>query len=89
MMNPIPLAVPAQPLETILKLSQPLVPQFRFEWHPRTKRVYTIRVGATPEVGELIAFDVENHGQAINAVNIWCRGYRTAVAGRPVPGLVL
>lgn len=42
-----------------------------FEWHPMTQKVYYIKGG----VGEVIAFDILTHGDAMNAVNIWNRGY--------------
>lgn len=64
----------------IYHMRQPLVPDVRFEWHPDARRVYAIRVGVTPEVGEPIAFDIADRGAATNAVLIWCRGYRAAKA---------
>lgn len=64
----------------ILQIKAPLLPHLRFEWHPGTRRVYVIRLGAVPLVGDPIAFDIENHGQATNAVLIWTRGYRAARA---------
>lgn len=67
----------------ILNIRAPSVPKFRFEWHSQKRRVYLIRVGGKPEIGEVIAFDIETHGDAINAVNIFLRGYNE---GR-VPGV--
>jgi hypothetical protein len=51
------------------------LPQYRFEWHPKKRIVYLIRVGTKPEIGEAIAFNIETHGDAHNAVLIWSRGY--------------
>lgn len=53
----------------------PRLPQYRFEWHEQARRLYLVRLGVEPEVGEIVAFDVDTHGAAINAVLIWCRGY--------------
>lgn len=80
---------PGKLVERVLKLTQPRIREFRFEWHPQAQRVYAIRVGVQPEVGELIAFDIDTHGAAINAVNIWSRGYLTALAGQPLPTLIV
>lgn len=60
----------------ILHIKQPQFPQFRFEWHPQTERVYVIRIGALPEVGEVLAHHIDTHGAATNAVLIWLRGFR-------------
>ena len=68
----------AQPGAQILHIKTPTFPQFRFEWHPGTRRVYLIRVGATPVIGEAMAFEITTHGAAQNAVLIWLRGYRQA-----------
>lgn len=89
MSTPIQIHVPAATLGKVLKISNSRIPEFRFEWHPSAKRVYAVRKGVQPEVGELVAFDVETHGAAINAVNTWCRGYLTARAGEPLPYLII
>jgi hypothetical protein len=60
----------------IYHMRQPNLPGYRFEYHPGVKKVYVIRVGVMPEVGEAFAFDIENHGAAWNAVLYWVRGYR-------------
>lgn len=47
-----------------------------FEWHPVTQRVYYLRPKADGSfIGELVAADIVTHGDAINAANIWNRGY--------------
>lgn len=48
---------------------------FSFEWHPRTRKVYLVRTDHKPVVAEVMAFDIETHGDAVNAINIWLRGY--------------
>jgi hypothetical protein len=75
----------------IFHISSPLT-EFVFEWHPETKRVYMARVGTKPMIGELIADNITGRGDAVNAVLIWHRGYRTreyetVAAKDPVPGL--
>lgn len=68
----------------ILHFKPPQFPELRFEWHPVSKQVYLIRTGVLPEVGEIMAYEIENHGAAQNAVLIWLRGYqegRTPVLG--------
>ena len=54
-------------------------PARRFEWHPKKRIVYMIRASA-PNVGEAVALDIETHGDAINAVNIWQRGFNEGAA---------
>jgi len=65
----------------ILHLKQPNWPQFRFEWHPKTKRVYYLRA-ESPNIGRLLAFDIDTEGGAINAVLIFLRGYQEHRDGR-------
>lgn len=60
----------------VWNLSSPAFPQYRFEWHPQSRKVYLARLTSSPVVGEVLAFNIETHGDAINAVNIWTRGYR-------------
>ena len=62
--------------EGIYHIKAPTFPQFRFEWHIGARRVYLIRDGAVPVIGEPIAFEVKDHGAAQNAVLIFLRGYR-------------
>lgn len=59
----------------IFHLRNPKLPQYRFEWHPKKRIVYLIRLGAKPEIGEAMALDIVTHGDAINAVAIWGRGF--------------
>lgn len=67
-----------QPREKILHIKSPAWPGLRFEFHPGKRKVYVIRIGAKPEIGEVFAHDIETEGAAHNAVLIWLRGYRTA-----------
>lgn len=66
----------------IYHIKAPTFPQFRFEWHPNTKRVYLVRLSVAPAIGDPIAMEIESHGAAQNAVLIWLRGYREAKAER-------
>jgi len=58
-----------------LHIKQPNFPQYRFEWHPQTRKVYLARMNVKPVVGEIIAEHVETHGHAFGAVQTWLRGY--------------
>lgn len=60
----------------IYHIKAPLIPQYRFEWHPKSRKIYIIRIGTTPEIAEALAFNIETHGDALNAVLIWSRGFR-------------
>jgi hypothetical protein len=73
----------------ILHIKSPTFPQFRFEWHPKVKRVYVVRIGMTPEIGEPIAFEITTHGDAYNAVAIWLRGYKQAQLELSEPTAIL
>jgi hypothetical protein len=64
--------------ERIAHFRLPLIPNVRFEWHPKSKRLYLIRLGQELEIGEPIAYDVHDHGLAWNYVLVWSRGYREA-----------
>jgi hypothetical protein len=62
----------------IFHIKTPTAPQFRYEYHPTKSKVYLVRVGVKPEIGEAIAHNIMDEGAAHNAVLIWLRGYRTA-----------
>lgn len=65
--------------QTVKVIKSPNFPEFRFEWHIGVRKVYLVRIGQTPEIGEVFAHDIENEGQAQTAVLIWLRGYRAAM----------
>lgn len=47
-----------------------------FEWHTKTRNFYMIRhLPDGRAVGEIVAFNIETHGDALNAAAIWVRGY--------------
>jgi len=73
------------PAARIYHLKIPTLPQYRFEYHPKLKKVYLIRSGTETPIGEPLAHDIENHGAAWNAVLIWSRGYREAERIRAIP----
>lgn len=63
----------------IAQIKQPNYPQLRFEWHPQKQVCYVIRVGVLTdgkEMAEPFAWEIQNSGQAINATQIWLRGYQ-------------
>jgi hypothetical protein len=67
---------PSGAAKDIWHLAAPGIPEFRFEWHPKRRNVYLIRTTAAKPIGEIIAFNIETHGDAHNAVLIFLRGYR-------------
>jgi hypothetical protein len=70
-------------LTNVLHLKQPNFPHLRFEWHPQTKRCYVIRLDTPPNepvIAEPFAWQVVNSGQAHNAVLVYLRGYKHAMA---------
>jgi len=60
----------------IWHIKQPSFPQYRFEWHPQARKVYLIRVGSTPLIGEVLAEHAETHAHAHNFVLTFLRGFR-------------
>lgn len=70
----------------ILQIKSPL---FQFEWHPQKRIVYLVRHNLDPVVAEAIATDIETHGAAIAACQIFSRGYHEGKAtGVVKPALV-
>jgi hypothetical protein len=57
--------------EAIMHIKSPIGP---FEYHPKAQRVYRV-IGT---IGEPIATDVKDQGEAIRSVLIYCRGYNFA-----------
>lgn len=53
-------------------------PEYRFEYHSETKKLYVIRAGSKPEVGELMADDVVNAALAVKIGQSWLKGYHEA-----------
>lgn len=64
----------------VLHIKQPNYPQFRFEWHPGTRKVYLIRVGSKPLIGEKLAEHAETHAEAYAYVQTFLRGFREGQA---------
>ncbi len=73
-------SMPTGPEPPVIAIGNRKFPQFRFEWHRQTKKVYLIRLLTAPGIGDPIAENVPDHGAAINAVNTWCRVFREAAA---------
>jgi len=56
-------------------MRSPRHPQFRFEWHPTASRVYVVRVGVVPEIGELVSPNVFEAEHARTITLAYCVGY--------------
>lgn len=76
----------------IYHLRDPRLPQFGFEWHPRTQKVYRVDFPGEWRDGEFvpdsdkrtakgfcISEHTETHGAAYGHVQTFCRGYLLAV----------
>jgi hypothetical protein len=59
----------------ILQIKQPQFPDWRFEWHPDKEKVYLVRLGRKPLIGEVIAEHVPTEGSAFGSVQTWLRGF--------------
>lgn len=59
----------------IYTMRVPHLMEFRFEYHPETKRVFYIRVGAVPEFGVIVAEQIGSVEEARHVVLYWGRGY--------------
>jgi hypothetical protein len=64
------------------------VSHYRFEWHPQKRKVYLVRRGRDPEIGEILAEHANTHGEAINFVQTFLRGYREGQAPGVKPHLI-
>lgn len=72
--------------DKILHLKNVAIPEWRFEWHPQSRRLYLIRAGVLvdsarveggkAERGEIVAYNVENYGQAYSALLVYMRGVK-------------
>lgn len=73
----------------IEKTATPSLPQFVFEWHPWTQKVYVVELPGEWFDGQFvpglsgerasawaIAEHCEDHGRFLGAVQTWLRGYR-------------
>lgn len=69
-------------------VSVPAYPDLRFEWHPKKRIVYLVRLGRTPLVGEAICHNIETHGDAWNAVLHFTRGLAEGLRRAQPRGLV-
>ena len=75
------------PLNGIYKIKQPLFPQYHFEWHSQTGKVYVInlsktikRNGEDAHEANVLAEHCTDHGTAFNFVQTWLRGYREGLS---------
>lgn len=60
----------------VFQISLRNAPGFRFEWHPRVQKLYLVRIGAVPELGEPIESDVISQDMAAKLAQMWFKGYR-------------
>jgi hypothetical protein len=58
----------------IIHIRSPMTPEYRFEYHPETGKVYVVRVGVKPEVGDVIAEHCDTHARGIGFVQTYLRG---------------
>jgi hypothetical protein len=77
------------PEGSVYHLHTPNYPDLCFEWHSGSQKVYVIRLlrdrhqnPCPRQKGELVAFNILDHGSAHNAVLTWLRGYQTATNDR-------
>jgi len=73
--------------QPVYHIKQPNFPQYRFEWHPQSRKVYLIRIGRKPLIGEVIVEHAETHGAAFNFVQTFLRGLREGQSPLPKPHL--
>lgn len=73
--------------DLVYHIKQPNYPQYRFEFHPQSRKVYLIRLGTTPLIGEILAEHAETHGDAYNFVQTFLRGFREGQTPTPKPHL--
>ena len=73
--------------QMVYHIKQPNFPQYRFEWHPQSRKVYLIRLGSAPLIGEILAEHAETHGDAHNFVQTFLRGFREGQTPTPKPHL--
>lgn len=59
----------------IMHIEQPLIPEVRFEWHPKCSTVYVIPIKPFMPTAEPIIQGLKTASGAYTAVRLWCRGY--------------
>lgn len=71
----------------IYRMQTPQLPEFRFEYHPASKRVFSVRIGPQ-EFGQPIADNIGSVLDARHVVLYWSRGYMegkaSVILGRAV-----
>ena len=68
----------SMPEGRVFHMRMPQVTAYRFEWHESSKKVYHVRIGQQPEIGEIVMDGANNELTAKTAVMLWCRGYLEA-----------
>lgn len=75
------------PINQIYKVKSPNWPELHFEWHELSKKVYWVKLSdPEPRTANLLAFNIPDHGSAVNAVAIWLRGYSEGMKSPPIIG---
>lgn len=60
----------------VAHIESPALTGYHFEWHPEVMKVYAIRKGTVPLIGEVIAEKVTDQTTFSRVVEIWIKGYR-------------
>ena len=81
-------AARVQELGQIFHLTQPNAPELRFEWHPKSHKLFVIRHWRVPIVAESIHDDIRNNAQAQMTVIVWLRGYLAHKAWAKDPDII-
>jgi hypothetical protein len=80
----------------VARFRDPLVPQFEFEWHPGTGKVYVLEAAGRHEAGAfvpdpsararravVVAEHCDHHARAYGFVQTFLRGYKKAAQDAP------
>lgn len=75
--------------QMVYKIRRPEYPQFHFEWHPQTRKVWIARLGRVDDQGRffplpsgstiypaVLAEHANTHGEAYNFVQTYLRGFK-------------
>lgn len=72
----------------VFNIRSMLISDIRLEWHSGACKLYVVRVGAVPEIGELLAEHVETREQAEHVARAYLSGVRYG-RSYPAPDLSL
>lgn len=80
----MPLVIAPAVSGRVFHMSNRFVPEYRFEFHENSRRVFYIRIGVEPEHGEILVEQAPDEERARICGMIWCRGYLEARKGNLV-----